>query len=216
MPDPSRFARLLPASVTSMGLHPPPSNWASISSEPLRSKSPGATICPSRKPIRRTAPDSGASTATTLTTGLPAREMMNGSPIGRSINQTRKLPLGFFHADGAHDLYQTRSTRQSPWNPPSFAVSAHEIPGFPHLFHPTTACRDHRTPPRFEARQARRWPGFDGCHPIPTNASGLLRLVTRRPLGKYKPNRKALAEGWKSFRDRIAQERETTVSPVEG
>ena len=216
MPDPSQFARLLPASVTSLGLHPPPSNWASISSEPIRSKSPGATICPSRKPIRRTAPDSGASTATTLTTGLPAREMMNGSPSAAASTRRESFLLASFML-----TVRTTSARRDlldrvPGTSRASPLSAHEIPGFPHLFRPTTACRDHRTPPRFEARQARRWPGFDGCHPIPTNASGLLRLVTRRPLGKYKPNRKALAEGWKSFRDRIAQDRETTVSPVEG
>ena len=53
--------------------HAPPSSNVSISSAPIRSKSGGTEILPARNPIRHTAPGSGASTATTLTIGLPAR-----------------------------------------------------------------------------------------------------------------------------------------------
>ena len=58
--------------------------------EPIRSKSSGTKILPSR--FRRIAPDSGASTATTLTTGLPARAIMKGSPLAVLVNLGQDTP----------------------------------------------------------------------------------------------------------------------------
>ena len=157
MPDRSRFARLLPDSEC----HIPGYSVRCLRTGLRSHRSPyGRGLRAPRfvrpeKPIRRTAPDPGASTATTLTTGLPAREMMNGSPSAAASTRRESFLLASFMLTVRMTyLCQTGSTRQSPWNPPSFAVSAHEIPGSPHLFHPTTACRDHGTPPRFEARQA--------------------------------------------------------------
>jgi hypothetical protein len=48
---------------------------------PIRSKSSGAPIRPARKPSRRTCQTTGVSSGVTLTHGLPALAMTNGSPF---------------------------------------------------------------------------------------------------------------------------------------
>src|SRR5690606_2352582 len=59
---------------------PPIPNSRSISCCPIESQSSGTAISPGRNPSRRTTWPSGASSATTLTSGLPALAMMNASP----------------------------------------------------------------------------------------------------------------------------------------
>ena len=90
-------------------LHSPSGNMAWISRAPMPSKSSGTEIRPARNPIRF--PDSGASRATTLTAGLPARAMMNGSPSTACLDETREVGLGFAHVDDAHE---TASSRPGP------------------------------------------------------------------------------------------------------
>ena len=53
------------------------------------------------KPVRCRA--SGVSSATTLTMGLPARAMMNGSPLAAASTR-REMRPGFAHVDDAHEM----------------------------------------------------------------------------------------------------------------
>ena len=62
-------------------LGPFPSNSCPISALPIVSKSSGTTICPAIKPNRRICRTVGASSAVTLTRGLPALAIMKGSPL---------------------------------------------------------------------------------------------------------------------------------------
>ena len=82
-------------------LHSPPSNSNSISSAPMRSKSPGTEICPARNPVRR-APDAGASRAMTLTIRFARAGDDERLSVGRSLDETREVGLGFVHVDGTH------------------------------------------------------------------------------------------------------------------
>ena len=63
-----------------------------ISSAPMRSKSCGTATSPTRNPTRRLA-GVGASRATTLTTGFPARAMMNGSPLAAAATSRDRWVL---------------------------------------------------------------------------------------------------------------------------
>jgi len=73
--------------------HEPASIMLLRSSDPIRSKSGGTDICPFRKPVRRIPACIGECKGTTLTTGLPARAMMNGSPSAAAATRRERWVL---------------------------------------------------------------------------------------------------------------------------
>ncbi len=83
-------------------LHVPPPNSRSISASPIRSKSSGTAICPAMKPNRRRCPASGALNAMTLTSGLPALAITNGSPWAACSTSREQLRLRLVDVDGLH------------------------------------------------------------------------------------------------------------------
>src|SRR5215472_5863079 len=68
-------------------------NSRSISLLPMRSKSSGTAICPAMKPRRLALPAVGTSRAVTLTSGLPAFAMMNGSPLAAASTRRERWVL---------------------------------------------------------------------------------------------------------------------------
>src|SRR5258708_6986960 len=78
-PDQSPFKDQLYAWSVEQELHVLTPNSASISLSPIRSKSSGTAISPERNPRRCGL--AGASSADTLTSGLPALAITNGSPL---------------------------------------------------------------------------------------------------------------------------------------
>src|SRR5207248_8417501 len=68
-------------------------NRRAISPSPIRSKSFGTFMPVDMKPRRRALPGTGASRATTLTSGLPALEMTKGSPRAASATSFERWVL---------------------------------------------------------------------------------------------------------------------------